>query len=260
MEALRLRRRDEVKNGILDAAKNGTLNEALIDDLILRNWPRAEKVVSKDIKIRTFIGQEKMAQRTGVACLRYLLRFGAADRQSGGGRRLDCARHHASTLNHPDPFAAQSKEDHHRLDGAADPLSRCYGIDMSELGKFVAFEAGGGTIEGTRPERPARGGLWAVPTRADQCGGQHGESCAPHLRAFTAAEISAKIAGLVFPKDIEWSGPVQIIYQTIENLHAAVPNHTGDWYFTGKYPTPGGYRVVNQAYVNYFEKNEGRSY
>jgi len=77
---------------------------------------------------------------------------------------------------------------------------------------------------------------------------------------FTAAEISAKIVELVFPGNIEWSGPVQIIYQTIENLHGAVPNHTGDWYFTGKYPTPGGYRVVNQAYVNYFEKNEGRSY
>ena len=53
---------------------------------------------------------------------------------------------------------------------------------------------------------------------------------------------------------------VQIIYQTIENLHAAGPHHTGDWYFTGRYPTPGGYRVVNQAYINYYEKSEGRSY
>jgi amidophosphoribosyltransferase len=51
-----------------------------------------------------------------------------------------------------------------------------------------------------------------------------------------------------------------VIFQTIENLHAALPNHTGDWYFTGNYPTPGGYRVVNQAYINYYEKSEGRSY
>jgi len=77
---------------------------------------------------------------------------------------------------------------------------------------------------------------------------------------FTAAQISAKIVELVLPRNIEWSGPVQIVYQTVENLHAAVPNHTGDWYFTGRYPTAGGYRVVNQAYVNYFEKHEGRSY
>ena len=77
---------------------------------------------------------------------------------------------------------------------------------------------------------------------------------------FTPAEISAKVAELVYPRGITWSGPLQIIYQTIESLHAAVPHHTGDWYFTGKYPTPGGYRVVNQAYINYFEKHEGRSY
>ena len=76
----------------------------------------------------------------------------------------------------------------------------------------------------------------------------------------TRAEISAKIVERVYPKGLEWQGPVQIIYQTIENLHAAVPHHPGDWYFTGKYPTPGGYRVVNQAYVHYFEKHEGRSY
>jgi amidophosphoribosyltransferase len=77
---------------------------------------------------------------------------------------------------------------------------------------------------------------------------------------FTPEEISAKIVERVRPKGIGWDGEIEIIFQTIENLHAAVPGHTGDWYFTGKYPTPGGYRVVNQAYVNYFEKNEGRSY
>jgi amidophosphoribosyltransferase len=77
---------------------------------------------------------------------------------------------------------------------------------------------------------------------------------------FTPEQISAKIAERVRPRGVEWSGPIEIVFQTIENLHAAVPRHSGDWYFTGKYPTPGGYRVVNQAYINYFEKNEGRSY
>jgi amidophosphoribosyltransferase len=77
---------------------------------------------------------------------------------------------------------------------------------------------------------------------------------------FTPEEISRKITELVRPKNVEWTGEAEIIFQSIEHLHAAVPHHTGDWYFTGKYPTPGGYRVVNQAYVNYFEKYEGRSY
>jgi len=77
---------------------------------------------------------------------------------------------------------------------------------------------------------------------------------------FTPEEISAKIVERVRPKGIDWNGEIEIIFQTIENLHAAVPGHTGDWYFTGKYPTPGGYRVVNQAFVNYYEKSEGRSY
>jgi amidophosphoribosyltransferase len=77
---------------------------------------------------------------------------------------------------------------------------------------------------------------------------------------FTPEEISAKIVERVRPKGIDWHGEIEIIFQTIANLHAAVPQHTGDWYFTCKYPTPGGYRVVNQAFVNYYEKADGRSY
>ena len=69
-----------------------------------------------------------------------------------------------------------------------------------------------------------------------------------------------KIVELVRPKQLEWKGEFEIIFQTIENLHIAVPHHCGDWYFTGKYPTPGGYRVVNQAYINFYEKQDGRSY
>jgi amidophosphoribosyltransferase len=76
----------------------------------------------------------------------------------------------------------------------------------------------------------------------------------------SADEISAKIAELVSPTDLDWKGEVIVIYQTIENLNRALPHATGDWYFTGHYPTPGGVRVVNQAFVNYFEKSDARSY
>jgi amidophosphoribosyltransferase len=77
---------------------------------------------------------------------------------------------------------------------------------------------------------------------------------------FTAVEISAKIAELVSPDEGNGSVPVEIIYQSIESLHDAVPDHPGDWYFTGDYPTPGGYRVVHKAFLNYYEKKDCRSY
>jgi amidophosphoribosyltransferase len=129
---------------------------------------------------------------------------------------------------------------------------------MSEIGKFVAFEAVVDLIkESGRTEllgdvyRSCRGEIDA-------------KGSVNHVRRlyepFTAEAVSARISKLVRPTGIEWKGEIEIIFQTIENLHAAVPNHTGDWYFTGRYPTPGGYRVVNQAYVNYYDKHEGRSY
>ncbi len=77
---------------------------------------------------------------------------------------------------------------------------------------------------------------------------------------FSPEDISKKIVERVRPQLEHWKGEIEIIFQKIEHLHAAVPNHTGDWYFTGKYPTPGGYRVVNQAFINYYEKNDGRAY
>jgi amidophosphoribosyltransferase len=260
MEALRLRRRDEVKNGILDAAKNGTLNEALIDDLILRNWPRAEKVVSKDIKIRTFIGQEKW--RNELASHVYDIFYGSV-RPTDNLVVVDDSIVRGTTLRRSIIRILSRLNPKKIIIVSTAPQIRypdCYGIDMSELGKFVAFEAAVALLK-ERGQNDLLAEVYGL-CRRDLVNGAG--SMVNHVRRiyepFTAAEISAKIVELVFPKDIEWSGPVQIIYQTIENLHGAVPNHTGDWYFTGKYPTPGGYRVVNQAYVNYFEKNEGRSY
>ena len=77
---------------------------------------------------------------------------------------------------------------------------------------------------------------------------------------FTAEQISAKIAELVRPPVDTWQGEVQIIFQTIEDLRAALPQNNGDWYFTGHYPTAGGLAVLNRSYINYFEKKDGRSY
>ena len=136
----------------------------------------------------------------------------------------------------------------------------CYGIDMSELGKFIAFEA---TVELLKEqgkeellEEVYRLCLAEVNDK-EQADTNHVKKI---YEPFTPEEISAQIVRRVSPPQNGWQGEIEIIYQKVENLRTAVPNHTGDWYFTGDFPTPGGYRVVNQAYINYYEKNEGRSY
>jgi amidophosphoribosyltransferase len=260
MEKLRLRRRDEVKAAILGAFRQGTLDEARLDDLILRNWPRAEKVVSKDVKIRTFIGQEKW--RNELASHVYDIFYGSV-KPTDNLVVIDDSIVRGTTLRRSIIRILSQLRPKKIIIVSTAPQIRypdCYGIDMSEMAKFVAFEATVALLK----ER-GQGGLLEEVYELCCEALRSKEPCAVnHARRiyepFTPEEISAKIVERVYPKNIEWQGPVHIIYQTIENLHAAVPNHTGDWYFTGKYPTPGGYRVVNQAYVNYFEKHEGRSY
>jgi amidophosphoribosyltransferase len=258
MHSLRERRRDEVKTAILAAAKAGTLNEALLDDLILRNWPRGEKVVSKDIKLRTFIGQESM--RNQLASHVYDITYGSVQ----PGDNLVCVDDsivRGTTLRRSILRILSRLNPRKIIIVSTAPQIRypdCYGIDMSELGKFIAFEAAVALLK----ERGKSGLLEEVYLLCRDAVSK-GEST-NHVRKiyepFTPEEISARITELVRPKNIEWTGEMEVIFQTIENLHAAVPDHSGDWYFTGKYPTPGGYRVVNQAYVNYFEQAEGRSY
>jgi len=259
MSALRTVRRGEVKAAILEASRAGGLTEALLDELILRNWPRSEKVVSKDIKLRTFIGQESM--RNQLASHVYDITYGSVRAGVDNLVCVDDSIVRGTTLRRSILRILARLNPRKIVIVSTAPQIRypdCYGIDMSEIGKFVAFEAAvdllresgrtdllGDVYRSCRQEIERKGGV-------------------NHVRRiyepFTAEEISARISKLVRPPHIEWKGEIDIIFQTIENLHAAVPNHTGDWYFTGHYPTDGGFRVVNQAYVNYYEKNEGRSY
>jgi amidophosphoribosyltransferase len=258
MSALRTRRRDEVKAAILKASAEGGLTEALLDELILRNWPRGEKVVSKDIKLRTFIGQESL--RNQLVSHVYDITYGSVK----PGDNLVCVDDsivRGTTLRKSILRILARLNPRKIVIVSTAPQIRypdCYGIDMSELGKFVAFEA---AVELVRE----RGQGVLLDEVYELCREEVARGGATnHVRKiyepFTPEEISAKIVERVRPKGIEWQGEMEIIFQTIENLHAAVPQHTGDWYFTGKYPTPGGYRVVNQAYLNYYEKSERRAY
>jgi amidophosphoribosyltransferase len=249
-----------VKAAIIAASREGRLNEALIDELVLRNWPRGEKVVGKDIKIRTFIGQENF--RNQLASHAYDITYGSV-RPTDNLVCVDDSIVRGTTLRRSILRILSRLNPKKIVIVSTAPQIRypdCYGIDMSELGKFIVFEAAITLLK-------ERGKMEVIEEVYRLCRDElakPGATPVNHVcklyESFTPDEISAKISQFVRPKGIEWQGPIEVIYQTIDNLHAAVPNHTGDWYFTGKYPTPGGYRVANQAYVNYFEKSEGRSY
>jgi len=259
MSALRTLRRGEVKAAILEASAEGRLTEPLLDDLILRNWPRGEKVVSKDIKLRTFIGQESM--RNQLASHVYDITYGSVRPGTDNLVCVDDSIVRGTTLRRSILRILARLNPRKIVIVSTAPQIRypdCYGIDMSEIGKFVAFEA---VIDLLKES--GRTDLMAEVYRS--CREEVvKKGLVNHVRKlyepFTAEQISARISKLVRPSKIAWVGEIEIIFQTIENLRAAVPNHTGDWYFSGHYPTEGGYRVVNQAYVNYYEKSEGRSY
>jgi amidophosphoribosyltransferase len=259
MSALRTLRRGEVKAAILKASAEDRITEPLLDELILRNWPRGEKVVSKDIKLRTFIGQESM--RNQLASHVYDITYGSVRPGVDNLVCVDDSIVRGTTLRRSILRILARLNPRKIVIVSTAPQIRypdCYGIDMSEIGKFVAFEA---VIDLLKES--GRTDLMAEVYRS--CREEVvKKGLVNHVRKlyepFTAEQISARISKLVRPSKIAWVGEIEIIFQTIENLRAAVPNHTGDWYFSGHYPTEGGYRVVNQAYVNYYEKSEGRSY
>jgi amidophosphoribosyltransferase len=134
----------------------------------------------------------------------------------------------------------------------------CYGIDMSKLKDFVAFQAMIALIK----ERKLENKIDEVYKKCKAQEHLPKEEMKNYLvelyALFTEEEISAQISIIVTPPEITAS--VQVIYQSIENLHIACPNHHGDWYFSGNYPTPGGNKVVNKAFMNYYEGSDARAY
>jgi amidophosphoribosyltransferase len=136
----------------------------------------------------------------------------------------------------------------------------CYGIDMSELGKFIAFKA---TIELVKQDGQSellkevyRDCLAQVDLPATEQ--------VNHVKRlydrYTDEQISKKIGELVYPRGIQWQGDLDIVFLPVEKMRAALPNNNGSWYFTGEYPTPGGYAMLNKAYINFFENKDGRAY
>jgi len=260
MDGLRLFRRQEVRSSILKAVEEGNLTPDLVDDLILRNWPRGEKVAHKDIKMRTFISQEK--GRDQLVSHVYDITYGVV-KPGDLLVALDDSIVRGTTLKKSIlKILARTKPSKIVVCSTAPQIRYpdCYGIDMSELGKFIAFQAA------VALHRKA--GRQSLLDRVyDDCKaelekpvGQRKNRVIEVYSSFTDEEISAEVSRMVYPEEIDWNGELEVIFQNIDDLHASIKGPSGDWYFTGNYPTAGGFSMVNLAYIRWYEGVGGRSY
>ena len=220
---------------------------------------RVEKVATKDVKMRTFITED--VSRNEMVQHVYDITYGTVNKGDDTLVVIDDSIVRGTTLKESIVRMLARLEPKKIIIVSSAPQIRypdCYGIDMSKLGDFIAFKA---VIELIKD----RGKDHCLQELLQKCkelqrsGLLHTENVVQQLyKMFTTEDISAKIAELITPKGIKI--PIQVIFQTIESLHEACPTNTGDWYFTGNYPTPGGNRVVNKAFINYMEGKNVRGY
>ena len=220
---------------------------------------RIEKIAIKDAKLRTFITQDD--SRDDLVAHVYDITYGSVRPKTDNLVVIDDSIVRGTTLKQSILRILDRLNPKKIVIVSSAPQIRfpdCYGIDMAKLGDFIAFEAAISLLE-------ERGMKQVINDVYDQCKGQEAlkkEQVKNYVQQiyepFTDEEVSAKISELLTPKEI--NTPVEIIYQTVDNLHKACPGNTGDWYFTGNYPTPGGNRVVNKAFINWKEGKNERAY
>ena len=238
--------------------RKDTLNDEQLDELLSMN-PRVEKLAIKDVKLRTFITQD--ADRQDMVAHVYDTTYGVIKNDTDTLVAVDDSIVRGTTLKqsiikiidrlHPKRIIIVSSAPQIRYPD-------CYGIDMSKMGQFVAFEAAIQLLK-------SRGLEHIIEEVYQKCKASlllPKEEIVNHVkdiyRPFTQEEISAQITKIITPDNIK--AEVKVIYQTLDNLHVACPGHSGDWYFSGNYPTPGGNKVVNKAFVNWKEGNNQRAY
>tara|TARA_B110000211_G_C14059439_1_gene544846 strand:- start:258 stop:2159 length:1902 start_codon:yes stop_codon:yes gene_type:complete len=220
---------------------------------------RAEMIPIKDVKLRTFISQD--SGRDDLVAHVYDSVYGVINRGTDNLVLIDDSIVRGTTLKKSILRIMDRLEPKKIVIVSSAPQIRypdCYGIDMAKLGDFIAFVAAIALLkEGSKSH--------IINEVYDLCLKQAAlpkEEIVNHVQKiyepFTDEQISAKISELLRPADL--NAEVEIIYNSVDNLHRACPDHLGDWYFTGDYPTPGGNRVVNQAYINYVEGKDVRAY
>jgi amidophosphoribosyltransferase len=226
---------------------------------ILAQRPRLEKVAIKDAKLRTFITSDDA--RDDLVAHVYDITYGTVRAGLDNLVVMDDSIVRGTTLKQSILKMLDRLQPKRIVVVSSAPQIRypdCYGIDMAKLGDLVAFRAAVALLKETRQDNI----LDDVHDRALAMVNRplhEQENVVKAIYApFTAQQISEKIAELLTPEGI--GAEVRIVYQSIEGLRAACPQHTGDWYFTGDYPTPGGNRVVNRAFLNYREGKNVRAY
>jgi amidophosphoribosyltransferase len=220
---------------------------------------RMEKIAIKDVKMRTFITED--AGRSEMVQHVYDITYGTVRKGVDTLVVIDDSIVRGTTLKESIIRMLARLEPKKIIVVSSSPQIRypdCYGIDMSRMGEFIAFNA---AVELMRE----KGKINCLKELLEKCkelqrnNQLHTENVVQQVyKSFTTEQISSKIAELITPKDIQI--PVEVIFQSIETLHQSCPNNLGDWYFTGNYPTPGGNRVVNRAFMNYMEGKNVRSY
>lgn len=239
-------------------ALGNDINQENLEKILLQR-ARIEKIAIKDAKVRTFISQDD--SRDDLVAHSYDITYGSVVRGKDNLVVIDDSIVRGTTLKQS-IFRILDRLDPKRIVVVSSaPQIRypdCYGIDMAKMGDFIAFDAAIALLKQT-----GRGNVIDEVYRKckeqehlpkEQIKNYVKEIYAP----FTDEEISAKIAEMLTPEDINAS--VEIVYQTVENLHKACPENLGDWYFTGDYPTPGGNKVVNKAFINWVEGRNERAY
>lgn len=229
-----------------------------IEEIIHRR-ARIEKIAIKDAKLRTFITQDDT--RDDLVANVYDITYGGIRPHTDNLIVIDDSIVRGTTLKQSILRILDRLNPKKIVVVSSAPQIRfpdCYGIDMAKMGDFIAFEA---TIQLLRDTNQTalidevyKKCLEQVHLPKEQVRNYVKEIYAP----FTDEQISAKIAELLTPPTIK--AKVEIVFQSVENLHIACPNHLGDWYFTGNYPTPGGNKVVNKAFINWVEKKNERAY
>lgn len=233
-------------------------NEEKLAEMITRRI-RVEKVAIKDVKLRTFITED--ASRNEMVQHVYDITYGTVTPNKDTLVVIDDSIVRGTTLKESIVRMLARLKPKKIIVVSSSPQIRypdCYGIDMSKLGDFIAFRAAIELWKDKGMEEKLQD-LYKKCKEMQRTGTLHTENIVKQVYGnFTTQEISDKIAALITPKGIDF--PVQVIFQTIESLHKACPTNTGDWYFTGNYPTPGGNKVVNKAFINYMEGKNVRGY
>jgi amidophosphoribosyltransferase len=226
---------------------------------VLSIAPRVEKIAIKDVKLRTFITQD--ADRSEMVAHVYDTTYGLINKSADTLVVLDDSIVRGTTLKQSILKILDRLGPKKVVVVSSAPQIRypdCYGIDMSRMGEFVAFEAAISLLK----EQGKENIITEVYQKCKDSSKLAKEDVTNYVKAiyapFTDQEISDRIAKIITPKNIK--AEVQVLYQTLDNLHIACPDHTGDWYFSGNYPTPGGNKVVNRAFVNWMEGKNQRAY